>query len=714
MKYFSVSAGQVGEDYTQKNFPKFFEENVFFFSKNTQRKGSYDKIQEGDILILKTPDLFVAYGKVSRINIDEETFWGYRFYVDSWISHNSEIKEAGVSFTDISKYTEDFQYSTVKELGENFAYQKLKEINSDNLLFFKVTEKKFEKELEEINANIKLNEVEKNNLKSLWDAYFKSKESDLEEIGTEAKKQIDDFESHYIDKIKDGSFKLDDYTSRLGKKSELSGGYLCNFLERETSKLFGSSKPAGSALSFGIKADERENSFTIGGKDHENHNKNNRHEAVEEFKKFKKFFEEVVSAKQVSKQIFLIENCKFIGAKQILRKFLYLLRPNEFVMIYNEVIDELYRYFFEDESEGLTSAEKSYQIHKAVTGIMELTPLTVAENILLSRFLWQLGNGHSYVNPNNPNVILYGPPGTGKSFNVLNAVNFYAHGDSSRIENVQFHPSFGYEDFIEGIKPVGITANGSIKFQVLNGVFKAFCIKAKSDPENDYFFVADEINRADLSALFGEALFLLEKDYRRKVRFDNRKEKINEEEYKKATHGLIKTQYSNLIKSLDDETKKELSFDRVNSEEYFGIPENLYFIGMMNDVDKNIDTFDLALRRRFKWIRMDCDYNVLESEISHKGKEYKNLQEYREGCEAFNKYISEELNMGKSYEFGHSFFMKIQDYTKSTKITEDSVKKLFDFYLKPTLEEYLRAFFDESEIEKKTKEAYSKLVSKLG
>jgi hypothetical protein len=135
----------------------------------------------------------------------------------------------------------------------------------------------------------------------------------------------------------------------------------------------------------------------------------------------------------------------------------------------------------------------------------------------------------------------------------------------------------------------------------------------------------------------------------------------------------------------------------------------VFFIGMMNDVDKSIDAFDLALRRRFKWIRKDCDYEVIEEETRFKAKEeFNNINQYLKACEKLNNYISNDLGLGKSYEFGHSFFMKISDIAKRKDITPNNVEVLFNLYLRPTLKEYLRAVFAESELESKLDEALSK------
>ena len=130
---------------------------------------------------------------------------------------------------------------------------------------------------------------------------------------------------------------------------------------------------------------------------------------------------------------------------------------------------------------------------------------------------------------------------------------------------------------------------------------------------------------------------------------------------------------------------------------------------MMNDVDKSIDAFDLALRRRFKWIRKDCDYEVIEEEIRFKGKDqFNNTGQYVKACKKLNEYISKDLGLGKSYEFGHSFFMRISDIAKRRDITKDNVGVLFNLYLRPTLKEYLRAVFAESELENRLDEALNK------
>lgn len=258
------------------------------------------------------------------------------------------------------------------------------------------------------------------------------------------------------------------------------------------------------------------------------------------------------------------------------------------------------------------------------------------------------------------NIIFYGAPGTGKTKFVKDCLDIL-DSNRARTEWVQFHSGFEYEDFIDGIKPIGIQ-NGNLNLALTNGIFKEFCLKAAQNDKENFFFVADEINRADIAAVFGETLSLLEENYR-------------------------------------GESIKTKNFPLSNQE--FFIPANIYFIGMMNDVDKNIDCFDLALRRRFTWILMECDYDVLND----LDKKYSG---YKEKCENLNKYITSEtyelngkqeqdgLNLGRAYEIGHSYFLK------KAKMSE---QEIWDRHIEPILCEYIRTQFSDGEVEKKLETA---------
>ncbi|WP_312820507.1 McrB family protein [Kaistella carnis] len=544
--------------------------------------------------------------------------------------------------------------------------------------------------------NISLSEESKKQLLLLYKTFStKYNAKDLVDLNNDSVKIINEFQI-YLDKIKKNNFILDDYTNRKLNDTGLPGSYLCNFLERRSREQFGSSKPAGSALSFGIKADLNADSFTINSVDPKNDNKNNRVDAEKEFDKYKMFFKNVVNESDVYQQMKMIEECDFISAKQILRKFLVLSHPFDFIYAYNDKLDDLYEYIFGDD-QSLTKIEKSYHINIAMKNILSLDQKAdYATQIILSRFLWKLASSQSLVSKNNPNVILYGPPGTGKTYLVKKDLDFLTKGDSSRVKYVIFHPSYGYEDFIEGIKPCGVTENGNLKFELINGTFKEFCKLAKSRPEEEFYFVVDEINRANLSAVFGETLVCLESSYRDVV-----KNKFHERH-------LFSTQYSSYQEQLDDKKKRELAYElSPDGDVLFGVPDNLYFIGMMNNVDKNIDSFDLALRRRFKWIYFGCDYEVIENIKNSNGELFTNRVEYANACKDLNEFISNPnyLGLGKSFEFGHSLYMKISTIEKQKYIQKKSLDQLFKEFLLPTLTEYLRAYYDEAEIETKLEEA---------
>jgi hypothetical protein len=402
--------------------------------------------------------------------------------------------------------------------------------------------------------------------------------------------------------------------------------------------------------------------------------------------------EKIVKTPDSRKKVDAVENSNY-AAKQILRKMAVLDKTGDFLFIYsNSIIDILHAEFVE--STEATNLGKNHEIRLVANEILALDKDNVVESVLLSWFLWRYANTQSIADENTPNVILYGPPGTGKTYAVKQSLDFICQGDRSRYEFVQFHPSFTYEDFIEGIKPKGVTPDGNIKFELVDGIFKRFCKNAKANPDKKFYFVVDEINRANLSSVFGETLLCLEKDYRHDVQNKN-------------DENLIKTQYSTLIEEMikEDPSKKELAYHFQDGNAYFGVPNNVFFIGMMNDVDKSIDAFDLALRRRFKWIRKDCDYEVIEETKFKNGEDFTNIDTYVKSCQKLNDYINIQLGLGKSYEFGHSFFMKMTAMASRKEISIKNLESLFQLHLSPTLKEYLRAMFAESELDDKLQNA---------
>ena len=206
---------------------------------------------------------------------------------------------------------------------------------------------------------------------------------------------------------------------------------------------------------------------------------------------------------------------------------------------------------------------------------------------------------------------------------------------------VQFHQSYSYEDFIMGFRPV---ENG---FKLQNGSFYNFCKKAEEDSENDYYFIIDEINRGNLSKIFGELFMLLEKDKR----------------------------------------GKKYRLKLLYSDEYFNIPENVYIIGMMNTADRSLAMIDYALRRRFSFFEVEPGFDS-EGFIQYQnGLNNETLNELVNKVKDLNREIALDKSLGKGFCIGHSYFCG-RDVC-----TEEWLHSIVDYDILPMLSEY---WFDDA------------------
>lgn len=373
-----------------------------------------------------------------------------------------------------------------------------------------------------------------------------------------------------------------------------------------------------------------------------------------------------------------------------------------------------------------------------------------SETMLRNDFLFN----YSGILKKSKNLILRGAPGTGKTYLAKEIAAELTGGNEDQIGFVQFHPSYDYTDFVEGLRPVS-NGDGAIEFKLQDGIFKEFCQKAKEaqktggqdnfeetwakltdsinekqgqyffprssvpaslnsqgnvkfdspvatkekvyllykgedtnlkyetyqkivldhmkesyglcdyisptiDTDKKFVFIIDEINRGEISKIFGEVFFSIDPGYR-------------------GEKGSVSTQYANLHET----------------DEKFYIPENVYIIGTMNDIDRSVDTFDFAMRRRFRFVEVTAESQVamLDKELGIHAEEAKTR------LRNLNVAIENVQELNSHYHIGPSYFRNLKELDYDYEL-------LWSDYLKPLLEDYLRGSYEEDEILNTLKKAY--------
>ncbi|AII51740.1 AAA family ATPase [Hymenobacter sp. APR13] len=243
------------------------------------------------------------------------------------------------------------------------------------------------------------------------------------------------------------------------------------------------------------------------------------------------------------------------------------------------------------------------------------------------------------------NLILQGPPGTGKTF-LAGRLAWLELGatDATRVEMVQFHPSYSYEDFVQGFRP---DAQGVFRLQ--EGILPDFCRRAAQDPERPYFLLIDELNRGNLSRIFGELLLLLEADKRG------------------PAHAV------------------RLPYSPAEASRFF-VPENVYLIGTMNLADRSLAPLDYALRRRFAFVELEPEFGEpLQQLLAAQGVPAAVVQRLTQHLTALNQTITDDPDLGPEFRIGHSYFCQppasaAEAESWLTLILEQEIGPLLDDY----------------------------------
>ena len=311
-------------------------------------------------------------------------------------------------------------------------------------------------------------------------------------------------------------------------------------------------------------------------------------------------------------------------------------------------------------------SDNIYKIKKeiALRIIKELTGNIISEdnNFSFSKYIELLMQ--------NRNLILTGAPGTGKSYLAKQIAS-----EIGKYKFVQFHPSYDYTDFVEGLRPIQ-NEKGDIIFERKDGVFKEFCKEALNNKNDNFVFIIDEINRGEISKIFGELFFSVDSGYR-------------------GEKGKVLTQYANLIEDGDE------------FKDGFYIPENVYIIGTMNDIDRSVESMDFAMRRRFAWkeIKAKDTQNMLDEYKWENQINADIIQNAKEKMNRLNDAISNTPELSDAYNIGASYFLKLDNYYNRDE--NKAFENLWKNHLEGLLFEYTRGMPNQKEIIDNLEKAYN-------
>ena len=294
---------------------------------------------------------------------------------------------------------------------------------------------------------------------------------------------------------------------------------------------------------------------------------------------------------------------------------------------YTDYVEKLNNLFESDEVDDVEAEEVTYTPYSKEKFLGEVYMDEASYDTLAGLVL------------NKKNVILQGAPGVGKTFAAKRlAYAMMGVKDPNRVLMVQFHQSYSYEDFIMGFRP---SENG---FELKRGAFYNFCKNAEIDSENEYFFIIDEINRGNLSKIFGELFMLIEND------------------------------------------KRGVELQLLYSDERFSVPSNVYIIGMMNTADRSLAMLDYALRRRFAFFEMKPGFDTEGFKEYRIGLASDKFDRLVHCVDSLNEVIATDESLGEGFRIGHSYFCNLKE------ASPQALSGIVEYELIPLLKEY---WFDE-------------------
>lgn len=629
MKFFTCSVGKPNADYVEDNLRRIIDNKGFVLHNDTLQKGTFNDIETNDILLLRYNKMFIAYGRVSKIEISDDEEWNHWAFVEEWNFYNDKNPKTGIDRYGVDDNTiGGGKYGTVKTISNNFGFEKITEINNSSLLYksiYRIMKKKMNENIGETLellkykkqiilqgppgtgktrlakeiANDLMNDNPQNlSPKELIENFFKLGKSD-KVYNENFKNRLEEFYD-YFPKNQFSKMELDDYC--IGKSNNTN---FCWWIEKGLDK-YGKFTPgnAGNYVIYYSKGDEdyRLTKFSDQG-----------------------IFDTLVDIQNalsdLSEKEDVTEASKLFGDSFIIK-------------ILNSYYPE--KYFPINGRTSLVNLMKIFEM-----------PFKKIATIELNKNVQNIFNEYKNIYPSDVTTLdfmhfLY------SKFDLKKDGNLYEDSNEIDVSRkpslIQFHPSYTYEDFVRGIVATPNDKGEGIIYKAEDRLLIKLANEAKDNNDNNYVLIIDEINRANLSSVLGELIYALE----------YRGEEVDS------------------VYEINNEGNKII------------LPPNLYIIGTMNTADRSVGHIDYAIRRRFAFV------DVLPKQLKEDDEIYFNTSDFSKVSALFNEInVSKEFEID-AVQIGHSYFIVKKDEAKDEAKRDKLFKMKMDYEVKPILLEYER------------------------